>query len=182
MEITEITDPERKSADCTAVIGKLGAWFGIPTSNERYVREIASKDVFAAVIDDRTIGLIALRYHFRKTAEIWWMGIIPQYHRKGIGQCLSHAARGRALQVGCTTMAVMTLSPRNPDQGYADTRAFYERQGFQLLVEFNEDDPRNPLVRMVLPLSDLHQKSGDLRCCHRGPAATAATTPPRPSC
>ena len=155
MDITEITDPACKSSACAAIIGKLPAWFGIPASNERYVREMASKDVFAALIDTRTIGLIALRYHFQKTAEIWWMGFMPEYHRKGIGQCLFDAAKGRALQMRCTTMAVTTLSPRRPDEGYARTRAFYEHLGFRLFREFNEDDTQNPLVWMVLPLSDL---------------------------
>jgi len=60
-------------------------------------------------------------------------------------------------------MAVMTASPRSSDEGYARTRAFYERQGFRLLMEFNEDDPVNPMVCMVLPLPNPLQKSLLLR-------------------
>ena len=159
MEITEITDPERKSVACAAIMGKLPGWFGIPASNERFVNEIADKDVFTALVDHRPIGLIALRYHFQTTAEIWWLGIMPEYHRQGIGRRLFDAAKTRAAQVGCTTMAVMTVSPRNPDEGYARTREFYQSQGFRLLMEFNEDDPMNPLACMVLSLPDRLQKS-----------------------
>lgn len=153
MEIVEIIGPEARSAACAAIISKLPDWFAIPAANERYIAGMASKDVFAASVNDRPIGLLALRYHFGTTAEIWWMGIVPEYHRQGIGRRLIDAAKDRAIQLGCTTMVVTTLSPRCSDKNYAGTRAFYEGQGFRLLVEFNEHDPRNPMAWMVLSLA-----------------------------
>jgi GNAT superfamily N-acetyltransferase len=153
MEIVEILDAEQKSSACAAIIATLPEWFGIPEANARYIEEAAGKDVFA-VYDDhrRPIGMIALRYHFRTTAEIWWMGVRPEYHRRGIGKALCEAAKSRAKENGCRTLAVMTLSPGKPDLGYAQTRAFYERQGFRLLLEVNESDPKNPLAWMTMEL------------------------------
>jgi GNAT superfamily N-acetyltransferase len=110
MEVVEILDDEQKSSACADIIKTLPEWFGIPESNERYIREAASKDVFA-VYDDRQrpIGMIALCYHFQTTAEIWWMGVKPEYHRRSIGKRLFEAAKSRAKENGCRTLAVMTL-------------------------------------------------------------------------
>jgi GNAT superfamily N-acetyltransferase len=150
VKIVEITNAEQKSNSVADIIRTLPEWFGIPASNEHYIGEAASKDVFAAHNDlNRAVGLIALRYHFQTTAEIWWMGVKPEYHRRGIGTLLFEAARSRAKENGCRTLAVMTLSPRSADSSYARTRAFYERQGFRLFLELNETDPWNPLAWMT---------------------------------
>ncbi|HZU90963.1 MAG TPA: GNAT family N-acetyltransferase [Stellaceae bacterium] len=154
MEIVEILNAEQKSSACADIIKTLPAWFGIPEANERYIKEAADKDVFAAYDDRRRpIGMIALRYHFQTTAEIWWMGVRPDYHRRGIGKALVEAAKSRAKKNGCRTLAVMTLSPRKPDLNYARTRAFYERQGFRLLLEVDGGDPKNPLAWMTMELN-----------------------------
>ena len=176
MEIVEIADAEQKSSAVADTIKTLPEWFGIPASNERYIKEVVSKDAFAAyhatrrasalipasnedhIIEatakddlaaNQPVGLIALRYHFQTTAEIWWMGVKPEFHRRGIGALLFDAAGSRAREKGCRTLAVLTLSPRNPYESYARTRAFYERQGFRLLIEENECDPQNPLAWMT---------------------------------
>jgi ribosomal protein S18 acetylase RimI-like enzyme len=176
MEIVEIADAEQKSSAVADIIKTLSEWFGIPASNERYIKEVVSKDAFAAyratrpasalipasnedhIIEatakddlaaNQPVGLIALRYHFQTTAEIWWMGVKPEFHRRGIGALLFDAAGSRAEEKGCRTLAVLTLSPRSPYEPYARTRAFYERQGFRLLIEENECDPQNPLAWMT---------------------------------
>jgi GNAT superfamily N-acetyltransferase len=101
MEIAEIVDAEQKSSAVAEIIKTLPEWFGIPESNERYVREAATKDVFAAYDDlNQPVGLIALRYHFQRTAEIWWMGVKPAYHRRGMGTPLFQAAKSKARQKG----------------------------------------------------------------------------------
>ncbi|MBL3675941.1 MAG: hypothetical protein JKP92_00300 [Alphaproteobacteria bacterium] len=46
-------------------------------------------------------------------------------------------------------MAVSTLSARSPDPFYAATRAFYAAVGFSPLVEYNAEDPLNPMQWMV---------------------------------
>jgi GNAT superfamily N-acetyltransferase len=151
VKIVEIVSAEQKSKILSDILKTLPEWFGIPTSNEHYVSEAISKDVFVIYDNlDQPVGLIALRYHFQTTAEIWWMGVKPEYHRRGIGTLLFEAARSRAKENGCRSLAVMTLSPRSPYLPYARTRAFYERQGFRLLLEVNERDPQNPLAWMTM--------------------------------
>jgi GNAT superfamily N-acetyltransferase len=154
MQIVEILDGEQKSRFCANIIRTLPGWFGIPEANEHFVSEVASKDVFAAVVGHRAVGLIALHYHFEKTAEIWWLGVRPEHHRQGIGKQLLAAAKNRAIQKGCSAMAVATVSPRSSDEGYAKTRALYKNRDFRFLVEFNENDPANPMVWMILRLGE----------------------------
>jgi GNAT superfamily N-acetyltransferase len=153
MKVTELTDPEQKLRAVAAIITTLPEWFGIPESNERYIKEIADKDAFAAYTEiNELIGLVALRYHFDMTAEIWWLGVNPEYHRQGIGTLLFEAIKVRAIERGCRALAVMTLSPRSAYPPYERTRAFYERLGFRLFIEVNENDLDNPLAWMSMPL------------------------------
>lgn len=152
VKIVELTDPQEKSNACDAIIWSLPDWFGISESNRHYIGGIADKDTFAVLDEDRIVGLIALKYHLRKTAEIWWMGLLHEYHGRGAGYAMLDVARKRAHATGCERMAVTTLSPRSDDEFYARTRAFYKKAGFEAFVEYNETDPQNPMIWMILPL------------------------------
>jgi len=150
--ISETLESTAKSWACAQVIGLLPDWFGQPVSNERYVREIADKDVFSAFVEDELAGLVALKYHFGSTAELWWLGLKPEFHRRGIGTSLVNVATMRARERGCRHLAVMTISEWSDDEFYRRTRLFYQRLGFHPFVEFNETDPLNPMMWMIKPL------------------------------
>ena len=153
MEIVEIGNEEQKSSAVSDIIKTLPEWFGIPAANAHYIKEAESKDVFAAYDDQgQAVGVIALRYHFGTTAEIWWMGVKPASHRRGVGSLLLEAAKSRAQEKECRALAVLTLSPRKPDLHYARTRAFYERYGFRWFLEVDERYPNNPLAWMIMEL------------------------------
>ena len=150
--ISETLDPAAKSWACAQVIKRLPDWFGQQASNDRYIREIADKDVFSAFVEDELAGLLAVKYHFGLTAELWWLGIKPEFHRRGIGTSLVNVATVRAQERGCSYLAVMTLSEWSDDEFYRQTRLFYQAFGFQPLIEFNETDPLNPMMWMIKPL------------------------------
>ncbi len=152
IQISSLAFPAEKSAACERIITRLPDWFGMPESNRVYIQDIADKDVFAAIINDMVIGLIALKYHFNKTAEIWWLGVDPDFHGQGTGNALVEQAKNHACQKGCTAMILNTVSSRSDDPYYARTRKFYEGCGFEPLFEFNETDPVNPMMWMILPL------------------------------
>lgn len=99
------------------------------------------------------IGLIALSEHFGATVEIWWMGVLPEFHRGGIGRELMERAVASARQQGARFMVVETLSARDPDLNYRRTRQFYEAMGFTPLMEHDLSDPQNPLMLMLRPLA-----------------------------
>lgn len=142
-----------KSALCADVIKTLPDWFGILEANENYIAGMANRDVFAAYVEGQPVGLIALKYHFNETAEIWWMGIKPGHHRQGIGQELFATAKGHAAAKGCRQMIVNTLSARSSDEYYARTRVFYLKMGFRPLFEDHGENPVNPMMWMILPLA-----------------------------
>ncbi len=152
MKLQEIQDPERKSEVCAELIATLPEWFGIAEANARYVAEMKTKETFGAFDRGQSMGLIALRYHFSATAEVWWLGVRAGRHRKGIGSGLLRLAKTRARDRGCTAMAVMTMSPRSPNSAYAQTRAFYRSRGFTPFVEFTDPRHGHSLMWMMLRL------------------------------
>ena len=152
LNIIFVDDAEEKSRICDDIIHTLPDWFGLPEANENYIRNMRKKDVFVAYAGERPVGLIALKYHFQTTTEIWWMGILPDYHRHGIGTALFEAAKQHTIGNKHQNMIVNTLSDRSDDKHYARTRAFYLRMGFEPLLEDNEEDPVNPMMWMIHPL------------------------------
>ncbi|HRC26297.1 MAG TPA: GNAT family N-acetyltransferase, partial [Alphaproteobacteria bacterium] len=129
----------------------LPGWFALPDANAHYIKDIADKDVLASGTSKNVRGLIALHYHFDRNAEIWWMGVDPDFHRQGIGSYLFDAAKLHVKERGCNRMAVQTLSPRSKDKFYENTRSFYETVGFKPFVEFDETKP-NPMMWMFMDL------------------------------
>ena len=88
MQITvePIEDAAAKSSLCAEITAQLPMWFGRPEANASYIRHIADRDVFAASLDGRVCGLIALEIHFAVTCNIWWLGVSPAAHRRGLGR------------------------------------------------------------------------------------------------
>ncbi len=103
-----------------------------------------------ASVDDKDIGFLTLVRHSPYAAEIYVMGVLPQYHRHGLGtQLLEHAERSLAAD-GVEYLQVKTLSASRQDEGYERTRAFYLASGFRPLEEFsNLWGPENPVLQMV---------------------------------
>ncbi len=152
MRLFEIQNPETKSRVYAEIIATLPQWFGIPESNTHYIEGIKTKETFGAFDKGQAMGLVALRYHFKTTAELWWLGVRASRRRKGVGAALLRLAKTRARDRGCNMMAVMTLSPRSPDATYAETRAFYRSRGFVPFVEFTEEGHDHPMMWMMLRL------------------------------
>jgi GNAT superfamily N-acetyltransferase len=146
-----IADAQEKSAACAEIIATLPQWFGIPQSNRNYIAGMPLRDVFAVWKAGQYVGAIALKYHFHRTAEIWWMGVKPAFHRQGIGSRLFQSARAHSLGKGCSRMIVNTISERSPDRSYARTRRFYQALGFEPLFEEKEDQP-NPMLWLMVEL------------------------------
>ena len=78
------------------------------------------------------------------------MGVLPDFHRQGIGQALLQYAEGMLAADGVEFLQVKTLSPSKPDAGYESTRAFYVRYGFRPVEEFPDLwGPDNPALQMI---------------------------------
>lgn len=148
--IEKITKPDERRQICAAITETLPDWFGQPEANASYVEGVATKDAFVVRGGDGTaLGLLSLNHPYPSNVDIYWMGVRPEHHRKGIGKALFEAALGRAKELGCETMTVETLSDSDPDPGYARTREYYAAMGFKPLFELRPHGDNNPMLYML---------------------------------
>ncbi|HJA92511.1 MAG TPA: GNAT family N-acetyltransferase [Candidatus Eisenbergiella merdipullorum] len=93
-------------------------------------------------------------YH---TGDLFVCGVLPEYHRKGIGETLYTAVETYFIQNGCDFVIVKTLSDIIHYGPYAQTRKFYEKIGFSPLITLTEMwDENNPCLIMIKPLHEFH--------------------------
>lgn len=60
--IQQVHDKEEKKKITRQVLEALSDWFGIPEAREDYVKNSAEQLFFAAIEQDRTVGLRNLRF------------------------------------------------------------------------------------------------------------------------
>jgi ribosomal protein S18 acetylase RimI-like enzyme len=148
--IKQILDPEEKSTLCRKITAKLPEYFGIPEANEKYAEGIKTKEVFACYLPGmEPIGIIAIYKLFPNNADIYWLGIDPEFHRQGIGRKLMETAVEYCKEDNCQTITVETLSPKENDPNYLKTYAFYKKLGFMPLFELQPYGPEFSMVYMA---------------------------------
>jgi GNAT superfamily N-acetyltransferase len=94
---------------------------------------------------------MALERHFGLTCNIWWLGVSPAAHRRGLGRALVERAADAARAWGCQRLAVETMSPRAESPEYDRTRRFYAAVGFVPFVGF-EPEPGDYMMWMLREL------------------------------
>jgi GNAT superfamily N-acetyltransferase len=148
MNVIEVT--QNKGAVCAEILSTLPHWFGIPASNAAYIRDSETMPMFAAFDGAEPLGFIVLGRPTPSAVEIHVLGVRPERHRSGIGRALVDRAETFARAAGVPFLTVKTLSSRDPDEGYAKTRAFYTGMGFLPVDELPELwSPDNPAVIML---------------------------------
>lgn len=155
-----LRDQSKGAGDtCRKILVALPTWFGIPASVEDYVARADRSPTVIASQGDRDVGLLTLVRHSPYAAEIYVMAVLPEFHRRGIGQALLGHAEAMLAAEGVEFLQVKTLAPSKPDQGYDETRAFYQANGFRELEEFPELwDPGNPALQMIKAIPPLGSK------------------------
>lgn len=138
------------SGEVEPILRALPQWFGIEEATQSYIDDAGLNPTLLAVDDAKPVGFLTIMQHSERAAEIYVMGVLPEYHRKGVGRLLLEAAESELREKGVRYLQVKTLSPKYPDEGYKRTRAFYEAMGFVLLEEFPEIwGPQNPCWQMI---------------------------------
>ncbi len=138
-----------QSAVCADILRALPEWFGIEDATQHYIDFIADHPTFVANQRGQTVGFLTLKQHFPQSAEIYVMGVRPDYHRQGIGRALVEAAEQHLRQENTLFLQVKTLGAAHPDPDYQKTRAFYLGVGFVPLEEFENLWERLPALQLV---------------------------------
>ena len=136
--------------DCEKILRALPDWFGIEESLLQYVKDANVMPTMLVKVDNVVVGFITINKHFPDSAEIHCMGILPQYHRKGIGKLLIKELQNHLKDAGVKILQVKTVSKERECSAYAKTRAFYRSVGFTPLEVFPTLwDKENPCLILV---------------------------------
>lgn len=145
---------------CRHILTTLPAWFGIAASVDDYVSVADRWPTVIATHDGRDVGFATCVTHSPYAAEVSVMGVVPEFHRQGIGRALLGLVEDTLADAGVEFLQVKTRSARRADEGYDRTRAFYLSYGFRPLEEWPELwGPENPALQMIKNVTT-HRRPG----------------------
>jgi coenzyme F420-0:L-glutamate ligase / coenzyme F420-1:gamma-L-glutamate ligase len=151
-EVVELQDPAERSRVAEAVLRDLPEWFGIEEATREYIEQAAGLPTFAVEPD---LGILCLKQHTPRAAEVYVMGVRQDRHRRGLGRALVAEAERWCRAHGIRYLQVKTLGPSRESDAYAATRLFYEAVGFVAIEElhglWSHDNPTLILVKDVAP-------------------------------
>ena len=130
MEIRQITDDGEKKSITRLILEALPNWFGISEAREDYIAESDHKIFFCAFENDNPVGFLYLKETGSATVELYVMGVLKDYHRKGIGRELFKSAREAAVEQGYSFIQVKTVQMGKYEE-YDRTNKFYLSLGFK---------------------------------------------------
>ena len=137
--------------NCTSILRNLPQWFGIEAAIIEIERNLAALDGFVAKFEGVIVGFVGLKRYGRFSIEIDIMSISPTLRRRGIGTLLLQHVEAHATTEDIKLFHLKTLAPSDPDPNYAETRAFWESQGFIPMDADERWGPDNPCQIMVKP-------------------------------
>ena len=121
-----------------ALTARLPQWFGQDEPNRHYAAQAELLEGWVARADGQPAGLLLLKRHSAEQAEIYWLGVDPAHHRRGIGRALVAAVEGRLRADRTKILLVTTLHADVDYEPYQRTRRFYEALGFEYASPTNQ--------------------------------------------
>lgn len=147
-----IEDPNRREQIAAQAMAALPDWFGLPDSTAAYIHESRAQPFWADVEDGALRGFIAMKATSAYTAEVAVMGVLPEYHRQGVGRALLAALCQYAQKQGFLFLQVKTVQEGCYPE-YDRTIAFYRSMGFRELECFPTLwDKHNPCQIFIMTL------------------------------
>ena len=147
-----VCNAEEKRRIARSILEALTDWFGISEARETYICESADEIMVASFDNDAPNGFLCLKETGKDTVELAVMGVLKEYHRKGIGTKLFEATKKIAVEKGCSFLQVKTVQMGRYEE-YDRTNRFYLALGFK---EFEVIptlwDERNPCQIYVMSL------------------------------
>ena len=125
-----VCSAEEKRRIARLILEALTDWFGIPEARETYIRESADEIMLVSEENGEPNGFLCLKETGKDTVELAVMGVLPEYHRKGIGTKLFEAAKKIAVEKGFSFLQVKTVQMGKYEE-YDRTNMFYLALGFK---------------------------------------------------
>ena len=155
IQIKAIANPDEKSEISNTVLRALPSWFGVETSIIEYINQVRGMPFYAVFDDEKAVGFVALKPHNSFTSEIYVMGLLNEYHRKGIGKQLITVCEQYCKENNIKYLTVKTLDESRESNSYRKTRLFYLDAGFKPLEVFplhwDADNPCLFMVKHMMP-------------------------------
>ena len=130
MQIKQIIDDEQKKKITRSILEALPDWFGISQAREEYIAQSEKKIFFCAFEKDDPVGFLYLKETGSDTVELYVMGVLKDFHRKGIGRELFENAKEMAVKQGYSFIQVKTVQMGKYKE-YDATNRFYLSLGFK---------------------------------------------------
>lgn len=130
MNINLITTSSEKQTTTRFILEALPDWFGIPEAREEYIEESKDNIFFCAYEGKQPVGFLYIKETGKDTAELACMGVLKEYHRRGIGRALFEQAKNAAHEAGYSFLQVKTVQMGRYED-YDNTNKFYLSLGFK---------------------------------------------------
>ncbi len=134
--VTRVLDKDEKQAVTLRIMQALPKWFNPPEDILKKAALYREFSFFAVYDGDAAVGFAALKIHNAYTADIFNIGVLEPYHRRGMGGALLQAAEAYCREQGFSFLTVKTLDGSVHYAPYEGTRAFYKKHGFVPLEVF----------------------------------------------
>jgi len=135
-EISNLTEVRKFGPeDLTSVVEIASAlhpkWFTTDALKE-ISSNVQTQNSFVATSDRKIVGFASyLSSKAEKSAELTWIGVLPDLHKRGIGRMLVDAIENAAAKEGGEVLEVCTVAETVEYEPYAQTRCFYHALGFR---------------------------------------------------
>jgi GNAT superfamily N-acetyltransferase len=148
----------RDAAACDAIVASLPYHFGLESGRRDCAAAVRSQAGLVAEAGGDVVGFLTWRPWYAAAREITWMAVHRAHRGGGAGRDLiEHLVRESRPSVRylvVTTLAESTPEPGVED-GYARTRRFYTRNGFDPVWEpsgwWSGDNQAVVMVRVLAP-------------------------------
>ena len=151
VSIIEVKDSIMKSQFANEILRSLPEWFGNEKALNDYAEGVVSLPFWIALnSDEKCIGFISIKTQYGRTGDIYVLGVLPEYHRRGVGRLLVSKAEEYLRSNNYKYIIVKTLSDIVEYEPYEKTRKFYKGIGFEELITLTEMwDSENPCLIMI---------------------------------
>lgn len=120
---------------CAAVFASVPEWFGIPSATAAYLSELPKLPTWVATLDGAVAGFVSVVRPQPRAFEMHVLAVGRAWHGRGIGGALVGLAERFARAQDGRMMQVKTLGPSRADAFYEQTRVFYQKLGYEPLLE-----------------------------------------------